>query len=390
MAVERSILAERTSATIPSATWRADLLTCVLSGWLVTGAFLDGWAHNTRANLETFFTPWHAVLYSGFAVSAGWIGWMLMPGVRAGVGLRRAMPAGYGWAVVGLLLFCLSGVGDLLWHELFGVEQDVASLLSPTHLGLVCGALLMVTAPWRSARANRALGDGRAGFGRLFPAVLSLALAGSGVAFILQEWHPVKVNQISAGMHQDLVLRYGPRFWEVSDFQIRAGVASFILASVFLFGPLLLLLRSWPLPGGAVVLAIGVQCVLVQGLTGFDDPGLAVLGVVGAAAVEGLARLIRPDPQDHRRLRLFFLLAPPLFWGVYVVGILSADHHLGWKAEVWGGSLVWTGLVMLGLAVLSTLPPQALPRDEMRAWSAGAGPEEQADERPELSTSGGR
>ena len=123
-------------------------------------------------------------------------------------------------------------------------------------------------------------------------------------------------------------------------------------------------------------------------MTGFADPGLAVLGVVGAVAVEGLARLIRPDGQDHRRLRLFFLLAPPLFWGVYVVGILLADHHLGWKAEVWGGSLVWTGLVMLGLAVLSTLPPQALPRDEVQAWPGGAEPEEHADERPVSSSSG--
>jgi hypothetical protein len=35
--------------------------------------FLDAWAHNNLAQLETFFTPWHAVLYSGFVALAGWM-----------------------------------------------------------------------------------------------------------------------------------------------------------------------------------------------------------------------------------------------------------------------------------------------------------------------------
>src|SRR6266540_947312 len=55
--------------------WRGDLVTAVLGAWLVGGAFLDGWAHNTRPGLETFFTPWHAVLYSGYAASAAWLCW---------------------------------------------------------------------------------------------------------------------------------------------------------------------------------------------------------------------------------------------------------------------------------------------------------------------------
>src|SRR3546814_9388797 len=37
--------------------------------WMVVGLFLDGWAHD-NAKPESFFTPWHGVLYSGFAASA--------------------------------------------------------------------------------------------------------------------------------------------------------------------------------------------------------------------------------------------------------------------------------------------------------------------------------
>jgi hypothetical protein len=34
------------------------------SAWTVAGIYLDGWAHN-HGKVDSFFTPWHAVLYSG-------------------------------------------------------------------------------------------------------------------------------------------------------------------------------------------------------------------------------------------------------------------------------------------------------------------------------------
>jgi hypothetical protein len=39
-------------------------------------------------------------------------------------------------------------VGDLSWHLAFGIERDIAALLSPTHLGLFTGAFL--TSAWPS------------------------------------------------------------------------------------------------------------------------------------------------------------------------------------------------------------------------------------------------
>jgi hypothetical protein len=54
-----------------------------LAGWLVGGLFVDGWAHNTRPRLESFFTPWHGLFYSGFAAAAGWICWQVWSRRRA-------------------------------------------------------------------------------------------------------------------------------------------------------------------------------------------------------------------------------------------------------------------------------------------------------------------
>lgn len=50
---------------------RFDWLMTALVVWLSLGTLLDGWAHNTRSDLDTFFTPWHVVMYAGIvAVSS--------------------------------------------------------------------------------------------------------------------------------------------------------------------------------------------------------------------------------------------------------------------------------------------------------------------------------
>lgn len=41
-----------------------DVTLTVLAGWLMTGVYLDAWAHISRLP-DSFWTPWHAILYSG-------------------------------------------------------------------------------------------------------------------------------------------------------------------------------------------------------------------------------------------------------------------------------------------------------------------------------------
>jgi len=95
------------------------------------------------------------------------------------------------------------------------------------------------------------------------------------------------------------------------------------------------------------------------GLTGFADAGLAVLGLLGAAAVEGLLAVLRPSPVRRWRLRAFCAAAPVAFWAVYFGGVGVHDGGLGWKPEVWGGTLVWSGLTLLALATV--MFPPAVP-----------------------------
>ncbi len=336
---------------------RGDLLTVVLSAWLIGGLFLDGWAHNTRPQLETFFTPWHAVFYSGFAATAAWMSWSVWSRHRAGAAWRASVPAGYGPALAGLALFLASGVGDMAWHLAFGIERDIAALLSPTHLGLFVGAFLVVTAPFRSAWADPSLGR-HARLGRLAPAVVSAALAGSLTAFMFMYLHPTYENVVSRGHLAFFEEFFTPaQFGEVHRLNISSGVAGFMLATVFLLAPVLFLLRRWDLPLGGAAIVLGLQFVLLQALTGFEDGGLVVLGLAGALGVELLLRALRPAPSSLPRLRVFCAAAPVVLWAVYFGGIALHDHGLGWKAEIWGGALVWSGLTLLALSLVM-FPPR--------------------------------
>jgi hypothetical protein len=348
-----SILTRTTAAdagSIRRMSWAEDLVTLVLAAWLIGGVFLDGWAHNTRPQLETFFTPWHAVFYSGFAAVAAWICWS--------VWRRKRVPPGYGPALVGVVVFLLSGVGDMSWHLAFGIERDIAALLSPTHLGLFTGAFLIVTAPLRSQWADPAVArGGRPGLGQLLPAVGSATLAGCLCAFIFMYLHPFYDNVVSLGRQSFLQVDFTTAQHPYVDHQnIIAGVPGFILSTVFLFAPLLFLLRRWRLPFAAAVVVLGLQALLMQALTGFQDLGLAELGLIGAVVVAALLRLLDPSPSTAGRLRVFCAVGPVLFWGVYFAGIGLKDHGLGWSAEVWGGTLVWSGLTMLALTLLMWPP----------------------------------
>jgi hypothetical protein len=344
---------------------RYDALVAVLCAVFLGGAYLDVWAHVHVPELETFFTPWHAVFYSGFAATAAWIGWLVWTRRRTtGATWLASVPAGYGLGLVGLALFLVSGLGDMAWHLAFGVERDIAALLSPTHLGLFTGGFLILTTPLRSAWADPELGR-RAGLGRLVPAVLSATMAGTGAAFFFQYLHPMYENVVS--IDHARFLRDGafpPDY--VGRLAIEAGIPGFVLSTAFLFGPLLFLLRRWQLPLGGAAIVLGVQSVLMQALTGFEDAGLALLGLLGAVAVEALLAALRPSPDARWRLRAFCALAPVAFWGTYFGGVGLHDGGLGWKAEVWGGALIWSGLTLLALAMVM-LPPAVPSQAEVAA-----------------------
>ena len=108
-----------------------------LSMW---GASWDVTSHLLRTP-ETFFTPSHMILYSGVGISL--ISAILNLTLLLVKKQIRISPFALGskLIILGAIMQIVAGPGDFYWHELFGID----GLLSPTHLTLALGVLVVLT-----------------------------------------------------------------------------------------------------------------------------------------------------------------------------------------------------------------------------------------------------
>lgn len=332
------------TATAPAgpaqATTTQHLVTILLGWWLVAGLFIDGWAHNNLGDrLETFFTPWHAIFYSGFAAVAGWCLHLALLGWRGGRRGLAAFPDGYHLAALGVPLFGVSGLGDMIWHTVFGIEVGIDALLSPTHLGLFLGATLILASPlnatWRSGASRTAGGAQR------WVAVLSAASLLAITAFMqMYLWALLYVPQ-----------GYGGN-------QTRGELAAILLTAVILAAPPLLLLRRFALPFGAVtVMYVAANTAMAVMLVPGDWrlPGLSVL--FGLLA-DALHAALRPSPRRVWALRAYALALPLCVWVPYL-GSLVRLGQSSLSLELWLGVSVMAALG--GLALSALIVPAPLP-----------------------------
>src|SRR2546427_5675790 len=121
----------------------------------MAGAYLDAWAHRHLARLETFFTPWHAILYSGIFAILIFLGTRALRNQARGYRLDQALPAGYNLSLIRAALFGMAGGIDLIWPLRFGIEVNLAPLISPPHLLLMLAGPPVVARPPPGARRPR-------------------------------------------------------------------------------------------------------------------------------------------------------------------------------------------------------------------------------------------
>jgi hypothetical protein len=323
----------------PRVSWRVDAVTMLLGTWLLVGLVVDGWAHNNLQALETFFTPWHALFYSGFVATAGWV---LATATRARQPERSglaAFPAGYGLAVVGVVVFAVGGAGDMTWHSVFGIEQDVEALFSPTHLLLFAGMALILSTPLRAAWSDPA-GPAAPGFRRFLPVLASAALVAVLVAFAFMYW--------AAFIQTTGADSYDPHLLD--------GVASVLSTNLILLAPLLLLARRWRLPFGTATTIYASVGVLMGAVDAYRLPAMVTAAVLAGLAVDGLLRLLGPVTGRLQRFWAAGALAPLVTWSVYFA-VVAVTAGIGWSAELWTGTIFWACLLGLTLSLLMRPPP---------------------------------
>jgi hypothetical protein len=324
---------------LPRASWRVDAVTMLLGTWLLVGLVVDGWAHNNLPALETFFTPWHALFYSGFVATAGWV---LAIATRARQPSRSglaAFPAGYGLAVVGVVVFAVGGAGDLTWHSIFGIEQDVEALFSPTHLLLFAGMALILSTPLRAAWSDPAA-PAAPGYRRFLPVLASATLVSVLVAFAFMYWAAF-IQTIGASS-------YDPHLLD--------GVASVLVTNLILLAPQLLLAHRWRLPFGTATTLYTSVGVLMGAVDAYRLPAMMAAAVLSGLAVDALLRLLEPSAGRPQRFWAAGALVPLATWSVYFAAV-AATLGIGWSAELWTGTIAWACLLGLALSLLMLPPP---------------------------------
>ncbi|MFI0712197.1 hypothetical protein ACH4SK_16340 [Streptomyces inhibens] len=359
----------------PRATYRTDLGTVGFGMWLLTGLFVDGFAHrNLNLQQESFFTPWHAIFYSGFAATAGWILWHIWRNMQSGYVGLSAIPAGYGGAVAGLVIFAEGGAGDVTWHTLFGIEQDLDALFSPSHLLLFTGIFLILSAPLVAAWTRPDPPDGAAPSARAFlPVTLSLAWSSGLIAFCFGYWGAAGEEGVGKDITSwarsldrlPAVRMPGSNEADtISQFVQETSLASLFATSAILLLPALLVSRRWRVPFGTFTLTWTLVATLTQVADGFGGaPRIGAFTLAGLA-VDLLTRWFRPDRGGTASLA-FVGCGGALAWTSAYFTIVQLTSGIGMHLEMWTGVITWSvilgglaGAVIASVARLGGAPPQ--------------------------------
>jgi hypothetical protein len=307
-----------------------------LGAWLLGGLYLDGWAHIHVPALETFFTPWHAVLYSGYAANAAALVVTFCRNRRRGAARSRALPAGYRLSLVGVFIFFFAGVADMLWHVAFGIEDGVEGLISPSHLALALGGGLIVTGPLRAGLRGPVVPN-PTWLSRM-PMVVSMTLVLSLITFFTEYASPYGTTWVSQAAASGT---QGEAFVYQS-----VGLAGFLVQAAVLMALVLFVLRSRPLPVGSLTTLLSVNVALMAIIHDkYLDTGPYPL--IGAAVLAGLigdALLwwLRPSPVRPRAFRTVAFAIPAVQYLGYFVAVMWWAH-VTWSVHLWTGAIVIAG-----------------------------------------------
>jgi len=342
-----------------------DLLVGIVGLWLAAGFLLDSWAH-LHVPVETFFTPYHAAFYS--AMLAGTIILAVFARRNRTLGFTGIdmLPAAYQSALWGVPIFFAGGVGDLIWHTFFGVEDRVEAVTSPTHLIIGLGVLLVVGAPIRSALQQRAgLTTLRSQLPLLFALATWLEFIHLGTAYAFDPG-AARMYAPPDGA------AYGPDYFTNTSFVLfktGSGIAIVILQSLVLMGMCLWTVVRFALrPGALTILFVLGNAMIAASLTN-DTPILAtylVMSVVAGCVGDAIVARVRPSRADPVALGLFGALVPGAYYGTYFL-FTALTGGVWWSWALTLGAIVWAMLCGLGLTLLAggrnaafTTPPASL------------------------------
>ncbi len=342
--------------------------------WLSAGFMWDSWAH-LHVGVETFFTPYHAVFYAAMVGASIAFAVAAVRNYRLGYRFPQLLPIAYRRALIGVPVFFGGGVGDLIWHSFFGVENRIEAVTSPTHLIIGFGVVLVLSGPIRSALAARNIVLSlRSQLPMLFcvAAVLEFAHLGMSYAFdasaAKMDAPPDQVATSPEYLLQVALVLY----------KTGTGVMIIILTALVQMAFALWLASRFRLAPGAMAIFFVLGDSMIAAALTNDRPLLLihftmalVAGIVadivlarGRGATFGLPSL--------RVLRRFAIAVPLAYYGTFF-GMTLVLEGSWWNWALIAGTTTWSVIAGFGLTFLMNEPAPLTPPATLETRTLAAG-----------------
>jgi hypothetical protein len=336
---------------------RYDRIMTVCAAWFLLGLYADGFSHYHDVR-ESFFTPYHAVLYTGFFANAIMVGIPLLRNVRAGYPWRSALPPGYDLTAVGVAIFAIGVIPDVTWHRVFGIEEGIDVLISPTHLFMGVGMALILLGPARSAFARD---DPPRTFEEQLPMLVSLALFLAMIEFTIQFAFDAGVGTSNAPLGPASGDRSNLAFFLLpfTYYKEALGITIVVIHAALVAGFALFAVRNVPLAfGGLTVIftlpALLMSTLLTNGALSVYVP--TVQSLLAGLCADGLVVRLRPGPLRPGAFRLFAILVPVIVQALYLAFTAVLLGGVWWDVNLTFGSLLFSGVVGALLSYLMLSP----------------------------------
>ena len=315
-----------------------DSIAATLGLVVVSALYFDGRAHVLELP-DSFFTPWHALLYTGLLVLVAWLAVVSRrAATRHRPGRIAVIPAAYGPAVIGAAAFAVGGFSDMIWHNIFGVEFGINALLSPTHLLLFCGGALLLSGPVRAFSPGS---DPASTLARIPPTLGVVGITGiaafalSFLSAFISDSPTIALRQAPEGTAEHII----------AEGAASAGLASYIVTSLVLAVPLIYLIRSGLAGPGSAMLVVTSVAIWAAVLENFQDPAMVAAAFVAGGLIDVILMAMRRAQISLQLQELVVAGSLPLaVWSGRIVA-LEMVASVRWSPEMVTGSVLISALV---------------------------------------------
>jgi hypothetical protein len=332
-----------TYARRPVSTLVFDWIYTIFAILLTIGLWMDIWSHNEFGPDQSVLNEFHMLFYGAGAAMGGLLAFVHFRSLAAKLPWAHSLPRGYGYAGIGLMIFGVSGVFDLISHALFGFETNTEALLSPSHIGLFVGWFVISTGAVRAAFNRRE--QERLSLWRALPVLIGIAGAMSALTTAT-----LYGTVIGGTPYATQVVR-GPNEWT----WYTLGIQGQYIQTAILAGLVIWLAAHFRLPAGAFTVLYLLYSALMYIFSQQIDT--VIILVLAGVLTDVLYGVLRPGLAARGRMRLFGYLMPVVLWGTYYLFyvLTNVNDGIWFTPYVWVGSIVQAGVIGFFISYLMTL-----------------------------------